>query len=893
MARSSEALVAFNRGIVSSLGLVRVFDIERLRMAASRMVNWMPRVLGSMMLRPGTQYIGGTKDNDQARGIPFVFSANDQARIEFTDSLMRVWVNDVVITRPSVSAAVTNGFFTASLSSWVDKDESGATSQHRTGGYLELKGTGTNAAARSQPVSVTETGTEHALRIIVDMGDVGLRIGSTDGGDEYFAETFLGSGEHSIAFTPTGGIFYVYFFNREDYPVTVDSCKIESGDMELTAPYATADLRNIRHAPSGDVIELACDGVAQYKIERRSTRSWSLVKYRPKNGPFRIQNVTALTLTPGALDGETTLVASKPLFQDGHLGALFRLESVGQTVSDNIATEDTFTDPIMVTGTGQARVFGIVISGTFSATVTVQYSVGAPGNWIDLATTYTGATSTTYDDDQDNQVIYYRIGVKTGDYTSGTVVASLNYSGGGIQGVCEIIEVTDSTNANIRVLQHFGSTDAQSDWWEGEWSDYRGYPSAVAFFDGRLWWMGRDKWYGSVSDGFEDWDDNTEGDSGPINRSIGEGPVDSIHWALPLARLIAGTALNSANVQPVKMDGNHALVARSTSFDEPLTPTNFHLKNSAARGAFVDRSGQRVFELVFDAAVNDYEPDELTLLCPELNSSGIVHMAVQMKPDIRIHCIRSDGTVGILVYDRVENVIAWCEKETDGVVEDILVLPGTDEDSVYECVQRTIDGNTVRYWEKWAKESECTGFPTAKHQDCHYVYSGSAVTTISGLDHLEGESVSVWGWNTTTPFTNDDGDTIGKDLGTFTVSSGAISGLGASVTDAVIGLDQVAEFKGMKLKTISQNKKISGLGLVLKNTHYQGLRFGNSLTNADMHDLSKREDFKSTGDDHIYAEKETTLSAVAGEWSTDERLCLRAASPRPCTVLGAVAILEH
>ncbi|MGL9734736.1 MAG: hypothetical protein ACR5LF_00275 [Symbiopectobacterium sp.] len=56
------------------------------------------------------------------------------------------------------------------------------------------------------------------------------------------------------------------------------------------------------------------------------------MKYEAADGPFNTLNVTGTSLKPSATTGEITLTASSPLFQSGHVGALFRLESSGQTV---------------------------------------------------------------------------------------------------------------------------------------------------------------------------------------------------------------------------------------------------------------------------------------------------------------------------------------------------------------------------------------------------------------------------------------------------------------------------------------------------------------------------------------------------------------------------------
>src|SRR6187455_2133860 len=111
-------------------------------MSAEEQCNWISRTLGPMSVRPGFGYLGATKSNAAARFLPFVFSTDDTALVELTDSVMRVWVDDALITRPSVSTAITNGTFTTDLSSWTDVDEVGGTSVWRTGGYMALTGDG-------------------------------------------------------------------------------------------------------------------------------------------------------------------------------------------------------------------------------------------------------------------------------------------------------------------------------------------------------------------------------------------------------------------------------------------------------------------------------------------------------------------------------------------------------------------------------------------------------------------------------------------------------------------------------------------------------------------------------------------------------------------------------
>jgi hypothetical protein len=870
--KQNNALLSFNRGILSRLGLARI-DLNRTPLSAEVMTNWMPRVLGSMMLRPGWQYISDTRSDAAAKLFPFVFATDDTAQLEITAGVLRIRIDDVLLTRPAVTAAVVNGTFTTDVASWTDSDESGATSDWLTGGYLALLGNGTNAAIRDQQVTVNQAGTEHALRVTITRGPVILRVGSTSGGDEYISETTLGTGTHSLSFTPTGN-FHIRLMNRRSFTALVDSIAVESsGTVELTVPYQAADRLLIRMTQSGDVLYVACGGYQQRKIERRATRSWSVVLYEPETGPFRNVNTTPITITPSGLTGDVTLTASSALFKSTNVGSLYRIQSSGQTVSESINAENTFSDPIRVAGVEGQRAFGITIIGTFTATVTLQYSVAEPGSWVDV-TSYSTEQSTSYNDDLDNQIIYYRIGVKAGAFTSGPVEVILTYTSGSITGVARVTGYTSPTQVTAVALTAFGAVTASSDWWESIWSDRRGWPSAVALYEGRLWWFGADKSIGSISDAFEDFDDNFEGDAGPINRSIGEGPVDSICWALPMQRLIIGTQ-------------GAEFSARSSSFDEPLSPTNFNIKPASTQGSklinavrvdslgiFVQRSGLKLYQMSYNLDQNDYRSEDLSIGVPDLNEAGIIHIATQRQPDTRIHCVRADGTAAILIFDAGENVICWVEIETDGDIEDVCVMPGTTEDAVYYVVNRT----GGRYIEKWALESECRGGTLNKQADSFIVYSGAATTTISGLGHLEGKEVVAWG--------------AGKDLGTYTVSGAQITGLPEAVTGAIVGLGYSGLFKSAKQAfgaamgtPLNQRKRIDHLGLILADTHYQGLEYGPDFTTMDSMPLVER--YEETAANTVWESYDEDMISFPGEWSTDSRLCLRATAPRPVTVLAA------
>lgn len=906
------AKLAFNRGLVSRFGLARA-DIKRLALAAQVQTNWDSRVLGSMSLRTGWGYLGSSRNDNAARHIPFVFSNSDKALIELTDSKMRVWVSDTLVSRTAVATAVTNGSFDVNIASWTDASDAGGSIAWVAGGYLGITGNGSAAGKARQTLAViaANQNVEHALNIVIQRGPVTLRVGSTAGDDDYIGQATLFTGSHSLAFTPTGGSVFVEFSSRVKRQVLVDSCAIAgAGVMEVAAPWAAADLGKIRYDESADVIFIGCEGYTQRRIERRSTRSWSVVMYLADDGPMRNLNTGPITITPGALSGNTTLTASAALFKQKHApsatgaGAIFKVSSSGQRVTQAVTAENQFTAAIKVTGTGTQRPFTVIRAGVFTATVTLQRSLeAATGPWTDV-TTYTTAATISFDDGLSNQTAWYRIGVKTGDFTVGTANLELNYSGGSIDGYCRVTSFTSSTVVAVEIMTDFGATVATANWYEGVWSDYRGWPTAVAFHEGRLCWAGKNGVQLSVSDAFDSFLDTTVGASGPINRSIGSGPLDRINWLMSLQRLVMGGEAAEYSI-------------RSSSLDEPLTPTNFNIKANSSQGSatvdplkvdqsaiFVQRGGTRAYELSLGNLVyGEYDASHLSALVPEVGQPSIVRVAVQRQPDTRAHFVRSDGKVALLVFDKVEQVVCWLTRETDGAVEDVVVLPGdagVEEDAVYYSVKRTINGATKRYLEKVARFNETGNLTTNKQADAFVSYNQAASSIITGLGHLEAKSVVVW----------DNGKCLrdaNGDIATFVVAAAQITvtnaGAAYQATVGMVGLAYSAPYQSgravelmeqLGASDLADEQIITGIALLLADVHAKGLKYGPTLTESDMNDLpGTGEQGEILDPDTVSTSLTTPTLTFPGMYSNDARICLLAKAPRPCTVLAAIAQLEH
>jgi hypothetical protein len=989
MARAQVPFFALNAGEVGKAALGRV-DLEKMRLAAESLVNFMPTVLGPIGIRPGLKYLGSTQGDAKCRFLPFIFNASTTSLLEVTAAGMRVRTGDTLVsypdhsttilggnfegvtatyTRASTTVTVTktahglttgtpvyldftsggaaDGFYTATVTGadtftvttsasgtittsnvtyypgWSNQSTTGAALSFGSGRAV-LSSTEYSYARARQAVTVAaaDQAKRHCVKITVARGPVIFRIGSTGGGSEIISNQTLDEGTHFIAFTPGAGTIYLEIeaINEGRADRYVSDCTFyKNADLLVPTPWAEVDLPSIRYAQSGSVLFIACSGYQQHKIERRGANSWSIAKYYSNAGPYLGYSSRKEKLKPSGVVGDVTITADQPYFKAGMVGSTFEITHPRQQPSIIFTGEDQYSDFIRVTGVGtQDRRFTVTISygSGASGTVTLERAYGVPEGWTSYKTYITNQAAAAVDDSvasssdpsSNNLVVYYRLAARPGSSVVGPITASLNYSGGNRTGIFRITGVTNSTSATAEVIKQLGDTDYTDDWREGAWSDAQSWPSSVAFHDGRIWWAGLDKVYGSVSDDYYNYDPATEGDAGPIVRSVATGPVEGIGWMLPLQRLVVGTASAEVSI-------------RSSSFDEPLTPTAFTARNAStvgsspvqaiavdSAGIFVQRNKSKIFELVYDVEINDYGARELTRLNQQICKPGVVQIAVQRQPDTRVFFIKEDGTAAMLLYDRADAVVGWCRIETDGQFENVAILPTGDDDNVYFVVKRTINGVTKRYVEKFASTAELQGGDDTYIVDSavKFVAPSTPTTTITGLTHLVGKQVVI-SYPRFSSFDNDafqDGgfqlsDENATDPSTlYTVDGAGQITLGFPVQEVVVGLPYRARFKSVKLAygstagtALTQKKRVDHLALIGLNTGPDGLRIGRDFDT--MTKLSSIFKGRVLDPYEVVEDWDYEATSFNGKFDTDSRVCIEASSPYPATICGLVIHMQN
>lgn len=869
-------ITSFNGGEIGEEVMLRT-SLETYPNSAEFLENIWPEPAGPGHFRPGTRFLVELPSGKLSHGIPFVYDTVTYG-ILLSDNEIRIEQGGGIVTRAAVTATISDGTFSAALNGWTDISTGGATA---TGGAdgLQLTSNGVAVAGVRRAITINEVGTTHGLRIVVERGNVTLKIGSTPGGEEYL-RTDLRAGAHSIGVTPTSGTLYVEFTSTERAQRRVTSIAFEAaGDLVLPTPWAEAQLRGLRHDQKNDVVYFASGAGKRKRLERRSSSSWSLVDTIETDGPFLDPNTDeSYTLTPSAQTGNGTLTASRALFRAGHVGALFKLTHSGQYVSGSLGGSGQSSDYIKVQGVSTGRSFKYTIAGTFAATVTLRRSIGNTTSWTDVQTSTAPAAETTYTDGStfDNQTVYYKLEIKTGDYTSGTADVTLTYTGGSTSGVVRVTGYTSATVVDMEVLDTLGAVTATAEWEEGAWSDAQNWPKAVALYDGRLWSGGYfDKFFASKSDAYESHEAGDAADSA-IVRTVTVGASRRILGFLPLARLIILTSTSASDIQPVTIGGG-AVIVKSSAFDEPLTPTNLTVRESmAARGIYVDADGHQAMEMFYSVESQDYSQRSLMRLHKDLGRPGILQIAASQRPFRRLFMVRSDGVLLTKLFDPSENTLGWSRVITDGVVESVYVKPALSEDEVVIAVRRTINGQERRYLEQFDPMYLATA-ADANRVDS-YVRVTGATSVITGLDHLEGKTVKVW--------------IDGASHPDCVVSGGQITLEYESTTAVVAGLNYDWRYKSTKPamaagagSPIGQSGRAMKVCFVLSKS-MRSIQFGSNFETMDW--LHER-DHSATHDAGPGLWSGTTeFLPVPGDPDRDPRLCLKGSSPAPITIAGYV-----
>ena len=833
-------VISLNSGKLTPLIDVRS-DVEKYSAGCRIAENVIPLIYGPVTRRPGTKKIADVDDHDvKSRMVPFKFSSTIAYKLEFSNQILNVYFEETLIEGDIVTPYLEADLYQLQFKQsadvlWIIHPS-----------YAPRKLSRVSVTDFSLDTITFEKGPFIERNDIANDDDVTLTVTGFSTGVTF------DSGTKTITFTTTTNLSSLFPTNQRLY-ITNATASTNDGAYTVASTTWTTPTQTI------------------------------------------VVNETLASDTDGGqimvAGGTVTLAASSNVFttgDDGHTGALFKITHKRLKTAIN-STKSSGTgivgEAIDVKGT-----WTLTSKGNWVGTFEIQRLEDGT-NWETFRTyssTITngqGSFNAQKSDVEEGDNILYRIFV-TAAITSGTLEIVFSVDSPIQDSIFRITATATQTSATATAIVPAPDDTAAKRWAEGAWSAVRGYPTAITFHEERVVYGFTNKdqqgIWPSETGQFEDFEAGIkDADSFGLNLPT----ADRGRWLASLEVLAAGTA------------GGEWILR--TPVDEPLTPTNFKMLEQTKRGSaniqvmevneailFVDSVARKIREFTFSDQKLKHVSSDLTALAEDITSGGITSLAVQTNPDSIIwFTINNSPHLISMTYEREQNVVAFADHPlgNNGIAESVIVTPGTSEDVITLSVSRQIDdpdGIVDQVTRRYIEDMQPRAFGT--RANAFFVDSGiidtSGSTTISGLSHLEGNTVSIL--------------VDGAVQANQVVNNGEVT-ITQTGDRVVVGLPCPWRVSPMRLDITTRGGTTHGSikrinELVLSLFESAGVQYGDGNTTFDI-DLRRLEGYDMPTD--LFTGDTDNLPGDSG-FSTTDTIIISGSQPLPCTLRAIIARIE-
>jgi hypothetical protein len=521
--------------------------------------------------------------------------------------------------------------------------------------------------------------------------------------------------------------------------------------LEVTSPYQEEHLYELQFEQVQDVVYIAHASYPIKKLVRYADDDWRLesVSFEgeydyPPLAPRNFDETKTIAIGAGydTKGSSVTLTASVSMFTENQVGDTLMIGHVrDETTIRHVVSATGPSSSIYVLGDWSFQTVG---AGTFK--VTLEESIDN-ATWINRRQyDINGTENNALVSGSEQTPKYFRINITNYTSTSedGTVI--LEVSDALVPGLVRITGYTSGTVLTAKVIEPLHSGDATYRWAEQFFSARRGYARAVCISANRLCIGSTDVWL-SQPGNYENFRPRNDADSG-FSIAIRRSGSPFVQWMEDLRGLRIGTTQAEAVIVPESttevLSYSNYLVRWDTNYGSkyiravPVNGTAF----------FLQPEGRTLRSQELTGIEEYYDANSLTLLADHILGDGVVQTAFQRQRYPTFHGVRSDGQLASLTYEASQDVKAWHRMVTDGAIESISVTPRPDEeDRVAYIVKRTINGSTVRHVE-FKASGQYRILQDENLSEMFFVddgirVEGSGMTSVSGLDHLEGATVAV------------------------------------------------------------------------------------------------------------------------------------------------------
>lgn len=282
--------------------------------------------------------------------------------------------------------------------------------------------------------------------------------------------------------------------------------------------------------------------------------------------------------------------------------------------------------------------------------------------------------------------------------------------------------------------------------------------------------------------------------------------------------------------------------------------------------------GGHVRECAYNWQANGFISGDLSIRAPHLfDTYDIIDMAYSKAPMPLVWFISSSGNLLGMTYVPEQQVGAWHRHDTDGVFESCTVVAEGSEDVLYCVIRRAINGVSKRYVERMATR-QFVDPADAFFVDCGLTYAGTPATTISGLSHLEGKTVSILA----------DGAVHPQRV----VTSGKIT-LDQTASKVQIGLPITADLQTLPLAAQIDNSFGQGRYKNVNKAWLRVYRSSGIFIGPDANNLTEAKQRTTEPYGSAPALKSEEIQIVlTPTWADSGQVLIRQADPLPLTVVS-------
>lgn len=556
---------------------------------------------------------------------------------------------------------------------------------------------------------------------------------------------------------------YILVFENLKVRIITNGAYLRDGSndiIEVTTPYTTAQLFDLQFAQSADVLTITHRDHDPMNLSRTSATVWTLdvINYAPTINP------------PDLATPVTTTVPN------GNIGDGVVSYSVGPTLGGQILVGDSVTiEGTLVPASIRGKT-GIVTAITASTGFMIMDVDGANDSGVyTAATTLTRlATAPVGDGAGDNQKTYRYVITAVNDEGEESLASSPVTQTTGSLSVTHGIRLTwnEVTGADYYRVYKDNTGDSGIYGWIGD-SNTRNFtdfniaplvsdappqgrqpfsgtgnkPAAVTYYQQRQVFANTTNEPQAV---FTTQTGNFRSlrTSQPtratdaITFTIAAQQVNEIRHLIPLDTLVILTS--GAEWRVTEGDG------------QVFTPATAGVRVQSYNGSskvppavvndsvlYLQEKGSKLRDLDYNFSNDRYGGNDLSIMSEHLfEGHQITQMAYSEVPYGILWCIRDDGVLLGLTYQKEHQVWGWHKHTTDGEFESVAVIAEDDRDAAYFVVKRTVNGQTKRYVERM-EPRDVSSVPDLFFVDSGLSYNGAPVSAVSGLEHLEGKEVAV------------------------------------------------------------------------------------------------------------------------------------------------------